>query len=125
MRGSRRICKRWLCSLLALTLLVQSISCGTILYPERVGQTRGALDYKVVALDTIGLLLFVVPGAIAFAVDFYNGTIFLPEIFPWAVSRYGGDFRLGIHSVASRCRFSRKTPTVPESRNRTFNYIGA
>ena len=83
MRGSRRICKRWLCSLLALTLLVQSISCGTILYPERVGQTRGALDYKVVALDTIGLLLFVVPGAIAFAVDFYNGTIYLP----------GGSFR--------------------------------
>lgn len=82
-RMSSRISKRWLCSLLALTLLIQSVSCGTILYPERVGQTRGALDYKVVALDTIGLLLFVVPGAVAFAVDFYNGTIYLP----------GGSFR--------------------------------
>jgi hypothetical protein len=53
--------------------------CGTILFPERVGQPRcGPLDWKVVALDTVGLLLFFVPGVIAFAVDFYNGTIFLP-----------------------------------------------
>jgi len=79
MRGTVLKRHRYLCGLLALTLLVQSVSCGTILYPERIGQTRGALDYKVVALNTIGLLLFVVPGAIAFAVDFYNGTIYLPN----------------------------------------------
>jgi hypothetical protein len=54
--------------------------CGTIIYPERVGQPRGGpLDWKIVALDTVGLVLFVVPGAIAFAVDWYNGTLFLPE----------------------------------------------
>ena len=69
---------RLLCALLATSIIVQSVSCGTILYPERIGQPRGPLDPAVVALDTIGLLLFVVPGAIAFAVDFYNGTIYLP-----------------------------------------------
>ena len=52
--------------------------CGTILYPERIGQSRGPLDWKVVALDTAGLLLFLVPGLIAFVVDFHNGTIYLP-----------------------------------------------
>jgi hypothetical protein len=53
-------------------------SCGTILYPDRIGQTHGPLDWKVVALDTVGLLLFLVPGVIAFVVDFHNGTIYLP-----------------------------------------------
>src|SRR5689334_12007234 len=53
-------------------------SCGTILYPERRGQTAGRLDVGVVALDGIGLLLFLVPGVIAFAVDFATGTIYLP-----------------------------------------------
>jgi len=52
--------------------------CGTILYPERIGQPPGPFDWKVVALDTLGLLLFIVPGAIAFAVDFSNHTIYLP-----------------------------------------------
>jgi hypothetical protein len=52
--------------------------CGTILYPDRIGQTHGPLDWKVVALDTVGLLLFLVPGVIAFVVDFHNGTIYLP-----------------------------------------------
>ncbi|MBD3674257.1 MAG: hypothetical protein HUJ26_12100 [Planctomycetaceae bacterium] len=78
MRHLRKIPRRLLCGLLATVLLVQSVSCGTLLYPERIGQTRGPLDPAVVALDTVGLLLFVVPGAIAFAVDFYNGTIYLP-----------------------------------------------
>jgi hypothetical protein len=56
-----------------------SPGCGTILYPDRIGQPPGMLDWKVVALDTLGLLLFVVPGVIAFVVDFYNGTIYLPQ----------------------------------------------
>ena len=32
----------------------------------------------VAILDGIGLLLFIIPGVIAFAVDFNNGTIYLP-----------------------------------------------
>jgi hypothetical protein len=53
-------------------------SCGTILYPERRGQPAGRLDVGVVALDGLGLLLFLVPGVIAFAVDFATGAIYLP-----------------------------------------------
>ena len=53
-------------------------SCGTILHPERIGQPPGRLDPGVVALDGVGLLLFLIPGAIAFAVDFYTGAIYLP-----------------------------------------------
>jgi len=56
-----------------------SVGCGTLMYPERQGQSRsGPLDWKVVGLNTIGLLLFFVPGVIAFGVDWYNGTLFLP-----------------------------------------------
>ena len=62
------------------TLLAASLSgCGTLLYPERKGQgSSGRLDPGVVILDGIGLLLFLVPGIIAFAVDFGNDTIYLP-----------------------------------------------
>ena len=52
--------------------------CGTIFYPERRGQPAGDLDWKIVALDALGLLLFFVPGIIAFAVDFSTGAIYLP-----------------------------------------------
>lgn len=59
-------------------LTLQQSGCGTIFWPERKGQPPGRLDPKVVALDAIGLLLFFIPGVIAFAVDFNNGTIYLP-----------------------------------------------
>lgn len=53
--------------------------CGTLLHPERRGQGSGKLDWRIVGLDAAGLLLFFVPGVIAFAVDFHQGTIFLPQ----------------------------------------------
>lgn len=59
-------------------LSFQLASCGTILYPERKGQKSGKLDVGVVLLDAVGLLFFFIPGIIAFAVDFSNGTIYLP-----------------------------------------------
>jgi hypothetical protein len=50
-----------------------------ILHPERRNQPpRGGLDWSIVALDAIGLLLFFIPGVIAFAVDFTTGAIYLP-----------------------------------------------
>jgi hypothetical protein len=53
--------------------------CGMILHPERRGQpTGGGLDWSIVALDAVGLLLFFIPGVIAFAVDFSTGAIYLP-----------------------------------------------
>jgi hypothetical protein len=60
-------------------LVFQLTGCGTLLYPERKGQKAGHLDSGVVILDGIGLLFFLIPGIIAFAVDFGNGTIYLPS----------------------------------------------
>ena len=60
-------------------LTVQLMGCGTLMYPERRGQRGGRLDVGVTVLDAVGLLFFIIPGVIAFCVDFSNGTIYLPE----------------------------------------------
>ena len=53
--------------------------CGTIMHPERrYAPNDGHLDWGIVALDTLGLLIFFLPGVIAFAVDFTTGAIYLP-----------------------------------------------
>jgi hypothetical protein len=89
MRISRRVLlRRWLPAAATALLLPEFAGCGSMLYPERIGQPRtGPLDWKVVALDGLGLFLFFVPGLVAFVIDFYNGTIFLPayEYDPYAV----------------------------------------
>jgi len=60
--------------------------CGLIMYPERRGQSHnGRIDWKVAALDGLGLCCFFVPGVIAFAVDFATGAIYLPS------EQYGAD----------------------------------
>lgn len=66
-----------LSGIIALMVLYIS-SCGTILYPERTGQRKGKIDVAVAALDAVGLLFFLIPGIIAFVVDYNNGTIYLP-----------------------------------------------
>ena len=53
-----------------------STSCGTLLYPERRGQPRGVIDPGVLLLDAVGLIFFVVPGLVAFAVDFTASPIY-------------------------------------------------
>lgn len=72
---TRRHFARAVCS---SVLGLLAAGCGTILYPERRGQPKGRLDWGVVALDGLCLLLFFVPGVIAFAVDFATGAIYLP-----------------------------------------------
>lgn len=68
-----------------LTLLVVAVfaiqvtGCGTLMHPERRGQTSGRIDPTVAILDGIGLLFFIIPGMIAFAVDFSTGAIYLPS----------------------------------------------
>ncbi len=53
--------------------------CGSIMYKERVGQPHShQIDWKVAALNGLGMLFFFVPGVVAFAVDFYTGAIYLP-----------------------------------------------
>jgi hypothetical protein len=65
--------------LVVVVLVVQLLGCGTILYPERRGQPAGKYDTDIVILDAIGLVFFLVPGVIAFAVDFSTGAIYLPK----------------------------------------------
>jgi len=64
--------------LVCAVLIVQLAGCGTIMYPDRRGQKTGSLDVGVVLLDGIGLLFFLIPGVIAYAVDFSTGAIYLP-----------------------------------------------
>ncbi|SIS90064.1 hypothetical protein [Neptunomonas antarctica] len=67
-----------LSAILIFCFITSIAGCGTIIHPERKGQINGRLDSSIILLDAIGLLFFFVPGVIAFAVDFSNGTIYLP-----------------------------------------------
>ena len=64
--------------LVCIVLIAQLVGCGTLMYPERRGQRGGNVDVGVAVLDGIGLLFFLIPGIIAYAIDFSNGTIYLP-----------------------------------------------
>lgn len=75
MRSPSRI----LAALLASSLLAQLAGCGTLFYPERRGQLNGQIDPAVATLNAVGILFYVVPGLIAFAIDFATGAIYLPE----------------------------------------------
>ena len=94
-------------------------SCGTIIYPDRVNQKeRGTLDPAVIILDGIGLFFFLVPGVIAFAVDFATGAIFLP-----AGKEPGDDERtifddLTMHTPPCRGRLSRQDIEQAVSRHK-------
>lgn len=70
--------KKPMALLAVAAFVIQLTACGTIIYPERKGQTAGQLDPSIVVLNSVGLLFFLVPGVIAFAVDFNNGSIYLP-----------------------------------------------
>ena len=76
---SKRPVARYVALLVALIFLLQIVGCGTIIYPERRGQTAGRIDVGIALLDGLGLLVFLIPGVIAFAVDFSTGAIYLPS----------------------------------------------
>ena len=60
-------------------LIFQLLACGYFMYPERRGQKHvGRIDPAIAVLDALGLLLFIIPGVIAFAVDITNGTLYFP-----------------------------------------------
>ena len=69
---------RPLAALLIITLSAQLSACGTLFYPERRGQISGQIDPAIAAMNAIGVLFFVIPGLIAFAVDFSTGAIYMP-----------------------------------------------
>lgn len=70
--------KRTLALLMAGLLTGQLVACGTIIYPDRRGQPAGRIDPAIAVLDGVGLLFFLIPGVIAFGVDFATGAIYLP-----------------------------------------------
>lgn len=64
----------------ALVFTLQLAACGTLMYPERRNQkAHDEVDATVAVLDGLALLLFLVPGVVAFAVDFSNNSIYLPK----------------------------------------------
>lgn len=64
---------------LALTLALPAPGCGTLLFSERQDEIHSKkLDPNVLILDGVGLLFFIVPGLVAFGIDFYTGAIYLP-----------------------------------------------
>ncbi|MDO9622735.1 MAG: polyribonucleotide nucleotidyltransferase [Pseudomonas sp.] len=64
---------------LAAVLLTQLTACGTLFFPDRRGQIDGRVDPVVVGLNAIGILFYVIPGLIAFGIDFATGAIYLPN----------------------------------------------
>ena len=61
-------------AVLALALLP---SCARIMHPERVGNTNGEIDIGPLVVGCLLFLPGIVPGAIALAVDFGTGAIFI------------------------------------------------
>jgi hypothetical protein len=82
---TKRIIK-CIATILLVAMIVQTVSCGTLLYPERrkAISTEGLdpkgrqIDPAVAVMDAVCLLFFILPGVIAFAVDFSTGAIYLP-----------------------------------------------
>jgi hypothetical protein len=64
---------------LVVALLTQLSACGSIFFPDRRGQIEGKIDPVVAGLDAIGLLFYIIPGLIAFGIDFATGAIYFPE----------------------------------------------
>ncbi len=65
--------------IISTMLVIQLSACGYFFYPERRGQKPiGRIDPAIAVLDALGLIFFIVPGVIAFAVDITNGTLYLP-----------------------------------------------
>ncbi len=70
--------KKLLGASVAAVLVANLAACGTIIHPERKGQINGKIDPAIAVLDAAGLLLWFIPGIVAFAVDFSTGAIYLP-----------------------------------------------
>lgn len=65
--------------LLTLLLAVPMTGCGTLMFEERRdAPNSGDLDPNIMILDGLGLLLFLIPGIVAYIVDFQTGAVYLP-----------------------------------------------
>lgn len=72
------IIRKFFLSILFISFLLLS-SCGTLIKFKQINKpVSNKIDYSIVGLDSIGLVLFVIPGVAAFSIDYLTGTIFLP-----------------------------------------------
>ena len=77
------VVRKYLSLVVCCVVFFNIISCGTILYPERVGQSKNQsatdIDVFVFCLDGLWCFAFVIPGLVAWGVDFMTGAIYLPS----------------------------------------------
>ena len=90
--------RRWLTGAVVGVSIVALSGCGTMFYPERKGQLSGDVDLVAIA-NGVGLLFFIVPGVIAYAVDFSNGTIYLPSASSASVDIHHLDDAMDVASL--------------------------
>ena len=67
------------CVVVSVVLMTQLYGCGTIIYPERRGQTGGTVDPGIAIMDALWFIVFIIPGFVAFAIDFSTGAIYFPH----------------------------------------------
>jgi hypothetical protein len=93
---------------------VMLTGCGSVLHSERIHSHHSRdIDWKIAALNGLGLAFFFVPGVIAFAVDFYTGAIYLPP------EHYGAFNRNSDRLMAARAsRTDAIARATPASRQR-------
>jgi hypothetical protein len=98
----------------AIALLSTALACGTIVYPERRGMEAGErIDPVVVLMDGVLLLAFVVPGVVAFGVDFATGAIYEPSgsASAWAIRPDGEPLEMS--AAVARALELRVPPAEP------------
>ncbi|HBP42657.1 MAG: hypothetical protein ACTJG4_07570 [Vreelandella alkaliphila] len=91
--------RRWLTGAIVGVSIVTLSGCGTLFHPERKGQMSGNIDPVVAIANGVGLLFFIVPGVIAYAVDFSNGTIYLPSASSASVDIHHLDDAMDVASL--------------------------
>ena len=79
--------KRFLSTVILVTMLVSLTSCGYFLYPERRYQQKGEMDFPIMILDGSSLLFAAITGQAAIAVIGVVALAFLSfaglEVFPF------------------------------------------
>ncbi|MBW2712474.1 MAG: polyribonucleotide nucleotidyltransferase [Deltaproteobacteria bacterium] len=75
----RRSALKILGTTLSAPFILGLSGCGTLLYPERRNQQGTRFDATVILLDGLGLFFYIIPGLIAYAIDFATGAIYLPK----------------------------------------------
>jgi len=76
----KRLKSRGLVTVVTIAFILAVSGCGTLMHAERMHRKPSdKIDPEVVALDCAWLLVGVIPGVVALAVDFHNKTIYFSE----------------------------------------------